>query len=156
MHDSKLPDAPKKAKSAPVCPSAPDDSPHSISMHKLATIRFSEETDPSTKSERRICPSCLKGLSNSSKPVMMQKCGHVLCMNCVTKFLVVPNKGQKQEQETTMACFVCDTPVTGKTAKNGDASAPLPPGLVALKSEGTGFSARGSSVVERPGVAFQC
>lgn len=155
VHDSKLPDAHAKAKPVPTCPSAPDDKPHHISLHKLTTIRFNQDTDPATKSARRTCPSCLKVLSNASNAVMMQQCGHVLCMSCVKKFLVAPSKGH-EEGATAMACFVCDMPVADKAAGHGDSGTSLPPGLVALKSEGTGFSARGSSVVQKAGVAFQC
>ncbi|UNI19682.1 hypothetical protein JDV02_005854 [Purpureocillium takamizusanense] len=157
VHDSKLPNAVRKDKAVPICPSAPDDLPHPISLHKLITVNFKEETDPSTKSDRRICPSCLKALSNTSNAVMTEQCGHVLCMSCVKKFLIPPKKTSKQEgEEAPIMCYVCDTLVTGKASKHRESSAALPPGLIALKSEGTGFSARGANVVAKLGEAFQC
>ncbi|KND92641.1 Nitric oxide synthase-interacting protein [Tolypocladium ophioglossoides CBS 100239] len=157
VQDSKLPAANKQNKVMPICPSSPDDSPHPISMQKLVTIHFNEEAQPTSQDKRRTCPSCLKALSNSSNPVMTEQCGHVLCMSCVKKFLIPPSKSSTAEAEAPMMCYVCDTPVEPKSSKKTTGSnSSLPPGLVMLKSEGTGFSARGSSTVEKSGVAFQC
>ncbi|KAL3959089.1 hypothetical protein ACCO45_007251 [Purpureocillium lilacinum] len=126
VHDSKLPNASKKDKAVPICPSAPDDLPHPISLHKLITVNFKEETDPSTRDERRICPSCLKALSNSSNAVMTEQCGHVLCMSCVKKFLLPSKKGSKAEDdESPIMCYVCDTPVTGKASKHRESGPAL-------------------------------
>ncbi|KAJ6439997.1 zinc finger containing protein [Purpureocillium lavendulum] len=129
VHDSKLPNAIKKDKAVPTCPSAPNDHPHPISLHRLITVKFKEETDPSTNGERRICPSCLKTLSNSSNAIMTEQCGHVLCMSCVKKFLIPPaKKGSEQEGEVPIMCYVCDTPVTGKASKHRESGTALPPG----------------------------
>ncbi|PNY24238.1 Zinc-finger of nitric oxide synthase-interacting protein, partial [Tolypocladium capitatum] len=158
VQDSKLPTANKKNKVMPMCPSSPDDSPHPISMQKLVSIHFNEESQPTGQDKRRNCPSCLKVLSNSSNPVMTEQCGHVLCMSCVKRFLVRPSKSSTAETETPMMCYVCDTPVTPRSSRKTttESNSTLPPGLVILKSEGTGFSARGSSTVEKSSVAFQC
>jgi nitric oxide synthase-interacting protein len=156
VQDSKLPAENKATKASPTCPASTADNPHFISLHKLISIQFREDTEESTNSTLWTCPSCLKTLANSSSPVMAQQCGHVLCLHCVKKFLIPPNKRPNSEPEVPLMCYVCDAPVAGKPAKNGSNASKLPPGLVLLKSEGTGFSARGSNTVERAGVAFQC
>ncbi|OAQ68237.1 zinc finger containing protein [Pochonia chlamydosporia 170] len=157
VQDSKLAAEVKNVKTTPTCPASTDDNPHAISMQKLVTVHFQQSTDPTTnKGGQFTCPSCLKSLSNSSSPVMAQPCGHVLCLNCVKKFLVPQGRQTLSDEEQPLMCYVCDTPVVGKTARYGSSTPKLPAGLVLLKSEGTGFSARGSNTVERSGVAFQC
>ncbi|OAA44891.1 zinc finger containing protein [Metarhizium rileyi] len=155
VQDSKLPAENKAIKTAPICPASTEDNTHAISMHKLVTIQFQEGRDQSARGGPWTCPSCLKTLSNSSSPVMAQQCGHVLCLNCVEKFLI-PSSKQASAQDASLMCYVCDAPMVSKSAKHGPSTARLPAGLVSLKSEGTGFSARGSNTVERSGVAFQC
>lgn len=125
-------------------------------MQKLVTIQFNEEEDENTKSKRRSCPSCRKVLSNSSNPVMAKSCGHVLCHSCVTQFLIPSGKGSKPDPETPIMCYVCDMPVSAIPPKADAPKGALPPGLVLLKSEGTGFSARGGNTVEKSSVGFQC
>ncbi|KAG5983090.1 hypothetical protein E4U55_000846 [Claviceps digitariae] len=152
-----------EAKAVPICPSSMDDSPHAISMQRLVTIQFQEDEEISNSSnKRRSCPSCLKVLTNSSSPVMMQQCGHVMCLSCV-KRLLIPSKTKdvaaaSPAHEPPMVCYVCDSPVLDKsvTQPQPETSPSLPKGLVLLKSEGTGFSARGSNTVEKSGVGFQC
>ncbi|KFG83331.1 zinc finger containing protein [Metarhizium anisopliae] len=155
VQDSKLPAENKATKTTPTCPASTEDNPHDISMQKLVTIQFQEGRDQSTKGGQWTCPSCLKTLSNSSSPVMAQQCGHVLCLSCVKKFLIPASK-EVSAQEVPLMCYVCETPIAGKSAKHDPSTSKLPVGLVLLKSEGTGFSARGSNTVERAGVAFQC
>ncbi|KHO00866.1 zinc finger containing protein [Metarhizium album ARSEF 1941] len=153
--DSKLPSENKATKTAPTCPASTDDKPHAISMQKLVTIQFQQGRDQSAKGGVWTCPSCLKTLSNSSSPVMAKQCGHVLCLSCVKKFLV-PSRKEVTAEDVPLMCYVCESPIVGKSAKHEPSTSKLPAGLVLLKSEGTGFSARGSNTVERSGVAFQC
>ncbi|KAL7808433.1 hypothetical protein V8C26DRAFT_297885 [Trichoderma gracile] len=152
----------KKAKTAPTCPASAEHDPHPFSLQKLLNIAFNESTDSSTKQSLRTCPSCLKTLTNASSPVMAEKCGHVLCFSCVKQFLLPSAKAQaanaEEEAASHIACFVCSAPVavTSKPVKVSSPKDPLPTGLIRLKSEGTGFSARGSRTVEKSSVAFQC
>lgn len=78
---------------------------------------------------------------------MAEKCGHVICRNCAVKFMT--------PQEN--ACYVCDArlPAARPDSKQKEPKQEFA-GLIELRSEGTGFSARGASKVERSGVAFQC
>ncbi|KAG6005960.1 hypothetical protein E4U43_000519 [Claviceps pusilla] len=152
-----------EAKAVPICPSSTDDSPHAISMQRLVTIQFHEDEEISKNDKKRLCPSCLKVLTNSSSPVMMQQCGHVMCLSCV-KRLLIPSKTKElaaapSGSETPMVCYVCESPILDKSVtqlQSATSSPPLPAGLVLLKSEGTGFSARGTNTVEKSGVGFQC
>jgi nitric oxide synthase-interacting protein len=121
-------------------------------MQKLVDLHFEEDTDATTKEKRRACPSCRKILSNSSNAIMAKPCGHVLCLKCVKQFLVP--KGRSDDEP--IACYVCDSPISSKTSRAGEQKDELPAGLVPLKSEGTGFSARGSSTIQKVSVAFQC
>lgn len=156
MNINKLPATEKKGKAVPTCPASNADSPHPLTMQNLITINFSEEDDPSSENKRRTCPSCLKVLSNSSSPMLVKQCGHVLCNSCVKKFMVPTRKPSSSEPEIPPSCYVCDTPLSSKTAKEDGSQSSSIPGLVALKSDGTGFSARGSSTVEKSTVSFQC
>ncbi|KAH7127710.1 hypothetical protein EDB81DRAFT_148702 [Dactylonectria macrodidyma] len=146
----------KKEKAVPVCPASARGDPHVISMQNLITINFQEEDVSGSESNRRICPSCLKTLNNSSNPMMAKQCGHVLCHNCVRKFVIPSGKKVASEDEPPVPCYVCDVPLTSKSQKRDASNSDIVPGLVALRSEGTGFSARGTSTVERSGIAFQC
>lgn len=89
---------------------------------------------------------------------MAKGCGHVLCQKCVHQFLIPSKKDKKGHPEDAGAiinCFVCDKPIAVDSADES-AKHRLPVGLVALKSEGTGFSARGTSTVEKSITSFQC
>jgi nitric oxide synthase-interacting protein len=156
VHANKLSPTTKKEKTTPTCPASAPDDPHPISMQNLITINFNEEDDSTTKGKRRTCPSCLKVLSNASGPIMAKQCGHVLCQSCVKKFLIPSGKKPPTEDEPPLTCYVCDTPLSSKPQKRDAAHGDLVPGLVALRSEGTGFSARGTSTVNKIGVAYQC
>ncbi|KAL7940914.1 hypothetical protein V8C42DRAFT_336208 [Trichoderma barbatum] len=158
VQNSGLPPVTKKAKTMPTCPASAEHDAHPFSLQKLLKIEFNETTDSATKEPLRTCPSCLKTLSNSSSPVMAEKCGHVLCLSCVKQFLLPSEKLQTQETESHIACFVCSSPVAvvTKPTKPSSSKDSLPTGLIKLKSEGTGFSARGSRTVEKSSVAFQC
>lgn len=147
--------APKKIKLAPVCPASPDNSPHHYSLKSLITLNFKEELDPKTNSNRRICPSCVKTLGNASRPLLAEKCGHVICRSCAVKFMTTAKGDDSSPQEN--ACYVCDARLTaGRSDGKQKQRKQEFVGLVELRSEGTGFSARGASKVEKSGVAFQC
>ncbi|KAH7131371.1 hypothetical protein B0J13DRAFT_102952 [Dactylonectria estremocensis] len=156
VQTTKLSAVTKKEKAVPVCPASAREDPHTISMQNLITINFQEENASGSESRRRICPSCLKALNNSSNPMVAKQCGHVLCHSCVKKFMVPSGKGVASEDELPVTCYVCDVPLTSKPQKRDASNSESVPGMVELRSEGTGFSARGTSTVERSGIAFQC
>jgi len=57
----------------------------------------------------------------------------------------------------TVRCFVCDTDVTEKPAKESEEKKEkdkIRPGLVELRREGTGFSAGGKNQVKKDTVSF--
>ncbi|KAI1397191.1 ENOS interacting protein [Hypoxylon fuscum] len=167
----------KKTKSTPVCPASREDAPHTYSLHTLVTVNFTEEEEGDgqgsgspSKKRIRICPSCKKGLSNSSKAMLAKPCGHVLCRNCVDKFMK-PSKHNHHDPHASAAeaeklrCYVCEADLTDKKDGSADAGGgkskkkdkeKTRPGLVELRSEGTGFSAGGTNQVQKLGVAFQC
>ncbi|PBP27003.1 zinc finger containing protein [Diplocarpon rosae] len=157
----------KKAKLSPVCPASQANKPHNYSLHTLVEVKFTEEKDASsTKTSQRICPSCKKALSNTSKAMLAKPCGHVLCKSCVSRFMTPTGAHDPHAPEVdhhTVACYVCDTDLTEKKAKavkgSDDQKADkekIRPGLVELKCEGTGFASGGVNVVDRIGVSFQC
>ncbi|KAI2782951.1 ENOS interacting protein [Daldinia loculata] len=167
----------KKTKSTPICPASKDDSPHTYSLHTLVTVNFTEEEDgggesgsgPSNRKKRiRICPSCKRGLNNASKALLAKPCGHVLCRNCVDKFMR-PSRHHHDPHAAagdagSLRCYVCEADLTDQKGSNDGGSEKnkkkdkerIRPGLVELRSEGTGFSAGGVNQVQKSGVAFQC
>lgn len=161
----KLHEVKRKAKTSPVCPASQENRPHAYSLHTLVAINFTEEEESrGSKTKTRICPSCKKGLSNASKAVLAKPCGHVICKTCANQFMKPvghdPHADPKDAHEAdTVQCYVCDEDVTERPIKKGSEKKEkekIRPGLVELKSEGTGFSAGGTNEVKRSGTAFQC
>ncbi|KAJ2897984.1 uncharacterized protein MKZ38_004252 [Zalerion maritima] len=154
-------DVKKKTKSHPICPASQENEPHRYSLHTLVDVKFAEETDSATKQKQRICPACRKLLSNSSKAVMAKPCGHVVCKSCVDKFIRPSGKVDVHDPDhdpNAVRCYVCDEDITERNAKEGRSKNrdKIRPGLVDLRSEGTGYSASGSNKVQKSGVGFQC
>ncbi|KAK2002153.1 RING finger domain-containing protein [Colletotrichum falcatum] len=146
---------PTKIKLAPICPASSDSSQHPYSLKSLISLNFKEEPDSKTNSNRRICPSCVKTLGNASRPLLAEKCGHVICHSCAVKFMA-PVKGSDAPPQEN-ACYVCDARLTASLSDGRHKQRKQEfAGLIELRSEGTGFSARGASKVEKSGVAFQC
>ena len=161
----------KPPKLSPLCPASSPENKHSLSLKSLITINF--ETLPisksSTESPNLICPACDKNLTNTIKAIMTVPCGHVLCKPCAGKFMS-PNKGppdphaspKKQAERSRVGCYVCETDLSGhKHRDKADKVNPQTekgpkPGLVELRSEGTGFAGGGNNMVQRKDVAFQC
>ena len=167
----------KHQKLQPLCPASTPESKHPYSLKSLVTVDFAETEGDSTggggkSNERtRICPSCKKVLTNTSRAMLgtAEGCGHVICGGCADLFLS-PRSGQGEKER--VRCYVCEADLSGKLAqeeKNGVEE----PGqkerkdkvkkknkrigrLVEISCEGTGFAGGGTNLAKREGVAFQC
>ncbi|KAI0019024.1 hypothetical protein F4780DRAFT_780897 [Xylariomycetidae sp. FL0641] len=168
-----LHDVAPRHKTTPMCPAAPPDAPHPYSLHTLVRIQFSTEEDGA-----RVCPSCKKVLSNASRAMLAKPCGHVVCRSCVDRFMRPSHDPHAPANATEeLRCYVCETDLTfgrreeeeetvegerageekkKKQKQKKKDKKKIKPGLVELRSEGTGFSAGGANQVKKDGVAFQC
>lgn len=100
--------------------------------------------------------------------LVTKPCGHVICQPCVTKFMTPettadPHRTNQADGEAEIGrvlCYVCETDITPtKSSKNKhkeEKHNKIRPGLVEIKSEGTGFAKGGSNMAKKQGVAFQC
>lgn len=97
--------------------------------------------------------------------MLAKPCGHVLCKNCVTKFMTpsgVHDPHAPEVDQSLVQCYVCETDLTERKSekvgkgKEGKEREKIRPGLVEIISEGTGFASGGSNKVEKLGVTFQC
>ncbi|CAK7566333.1 MAG: hypothetical protein SEPTF4163_004273 [Sporothrix epigloea] len=154
-----------------LCPAGHDRHPYAL--HTLVSIQFERDAK-----DQRICPACNKMLSNASKAVLAKPCGHVLCRSCVQKFVKPAGAGGQAVlfdphappgTTGTVRCYVCEADLEGDADNGREGKAKkekrdkkerkkerIKPGLVDLRSEGTGFSAGGASEVKKNGLAFQC
>jgi nitric oxide synthase-interacting protein len=161
--------AAEKIKQNPTCPASEPEKPHPLSLKTLTTVNFNEETNTDTGKKTPTCPSCRKALSNATKAMLAIPCGHVLCKPCVDKFLRPEHRHHRDAHDDapepeTIHCYVCDTDLTSKPEKKSKHNGKdekkkdkekVRPGLVQIRSEGTGFAGGGKNMVKREGVAFQ-
>lgn len=126
-------------KQHPICPASTPSTPHIYSLKTLITVHFTEEGEgedeggrnndnpPSAStatSHTRICPSCKKALTNTSRAMLGatasgDKCGHVVCGNCVDLFRSVPSSGSGSgsgigtKPVADIRCYVCEADLNG-------------------------------------------
>lgn len=83
-----------------------------------------------------------------------------------------PDEHDTDPELHNMRCYVCETDLgnnsSGPSQKNGKGVSHVPrkgekkeksklkPGVIEIKTEGTGFAGGGKNVVKKDGVAFQC
>jgi len=95
-----------------------------LKLKKLAPVRFTRNKLDSPKdTELWMCQPCKKTLTNVTRVAVLSKCGHVLCLGCLTRF-VAKDK----------SCVIC-----GKVCKKKH--------VIFLKTGGTGFAASGTQMI---------
>lgn len=175
----------KPQKSRPLCPGSTPEDKHAYSLKSLVAVVFAEGDErgsSKTDGQTRICPSCKKVLTNTSRPMLgtAEGCGHVVCGACADLFLganasnghagrradSTKSTAAEQDKDTArVACYVCEADLGGGRTgieANGvkesrkDKRHGKPGRLVEVSCEGTGFAGGGSNVAKREGVAFQC
>ncbi|EXJ90875.1 hypothetical protein A1O1_03980 [Capronia coronata CBS 617.96] len=88
----------QKLKFHPICPASTPETKHNYSLKSLVTVNFTEsDAEAGSRTNRdgnlnepvRICPSCKKALTNTSRPMLgtAEGCGHVICGACADLFL---------------------------------------------------------------------
>ncbi|KAI6247219.1 E3 ubiquitin-protein ligase CSU1 [Erysiphe necator] len=165
---NKLHHIPKKDKLFPICPASQIENPHIYSLHSLIEIVFTEEVATDSGGTQRICPTCKKAFTNTSKAMLIKNCGHVLCKNCASKLITKSGTRDlctSNLKLDTIFCFVCNTDIYGEdkvTQKRGNKNSKKEYSenthcaLIEIRCEGTGFASGGVSTVEKSGVVFQC
>lgn len=129
------------AKQDPICPASTPTTQHTYSLKTLITVNFSEEGTDNTASSAststattrtRICPSCKKALTNTSRAMLGSasggdaagKCGHVVCGSCVDLFRSVPSSSSGEEsaskQRQEIRCYVCEADLSGAVGGVGE------------------------------------
>ncbi|KAJ2848347.1 hypothetical protein IWW36_003357 [Coemansia brasiliensis] len=103
------------AHKTPQCLATSD--PHAVKLKSLVEVKFKQLKD------EKLCPSCDRPLTSSSKIDVMSKCGHAICRKCVNTFVL-----------TSKECFVCQAKIEPKD-------------VLSVESEGTGFTAGGGQMI---------
>lgn len=144
----------------PLCPASTASDGHPLALKTLVSVKFTTAKSTSPAEETTlICPACNKGLSNTLKAMLAVPCGHVTCKPCAGKFVLAskaPVEPSAAAPEDYPTCFVCDADLRNSHDEKGGGKAALTPGLVEIKSEGTGFAGGGTNMAKRQGIAFQC
>ena len=177
----------------PECPASTLQSKHAYSLKALVTVNFTTTQDEPESSASgvgpdeasRICPSCNKALTNTSRAMLgtAEGCGHVVCGSCAELFTkgIASKKGVSEgrngHDEIKVQCFVCEADLSGTktqstleqervTGRTGAGEKPRSKTekhnerrvgrLVEISCEGTGFAGGGANMAKREGVVFQC
>ncbi|KAJ9614456.1 hypothetical protein H2200_002592 [Cladophialophora chaetospira] len=118
-----------KQKLHPLCPASSPHTPHTYSLKSLIPITLTSSKSPSASSAEnessRICPSCKKALTNTSRPMLgtAPGCGHVICGTCADLFLSPSSSSFTTKNHSSASqngmpterirCFVCEADLSG-------------------------------------------